>query len=86
MRTARSPGSAADIRRWCENRKLANALEVRDLATTWGSPAQSIRAALELLDVYATLHGWPPPDDPIDREQDLAAWDRLARLRRPYIR
>ncbi len=86
MDVPRQTDDRADIRRWHRNRALANDLDVRDLETTWGTPANSIAAALELLNLWGTLHGWPPPDDPVDARDDLVVWDRFARLRRPFIR
>ena len=56
-------------------------MEVRELSTTWGTPAQSFAAAVELLALYANVHGWPPPDDPIDQRDDLEVWGRFVRLR-----
>jgi hypothetical protein len=81
-----SPGTAADVKRWAENRRIANVLEVRELATTWGVPARSIAAAIELSALWESLHGWPPPPSPVDRRDDLVVWDRFARLRQPYVR
>ena len=86
MNEPRPAGSAADVRRWAEDRRIANAVEVRDLETEWATPERSIAAALDLMDLWATLHGWPPPEDPIDVLQDHEVWERFARLRRPYVR
>jgi len=74
------------LRRWVENHRAANQLEVRELATTWGSPEQAIAAAMALHTLYVRLHGWPPPDDPIETRDDLIVWERFARLRQPYIK
>lgn len=81
-----SPGTAADVKRWAESRRMANLLEVRELATTWGVPARSIAAAIELSALWESLHGWPPPASLVDQREDLVAWDRFARLRLPYVR
>ena len=86
MADAPPPGTAADVKRWAENRRIANAVEVRELATTWGVPARSIAAAIELSALWESLHGWPPPASPVDQREDLVAWGRFARLRRPYVR
>jgi hypothetical protein len=74
------------LRRWVENHRVANQLEIRELATTWGSPEQSIAAAMALHTLYVRLHGWPPPDDPIETREKLIVWERFARLRQPYIK
>jgi hypothetical protein len=77
-------GKPEDVRRWAENRRLANAIEVRDLIEYWGEPDRSVQALFELLDLWAAIHGWPPPEDPIDVRDDLVVWERFARLRGPY--
>ena len=42
-------GHPEDVRRWAENRRIVNALEVRDLRTTWNSPDKAFWAARALL-------------------------------------
>jgi hypothetical protein len=74
------PESSA-IRKWAEDRRAASAAEARELAASEITPAQSLETALSLLAFYATLNGWPPPDDPIDERDDLEVWARFARLR-----
>jgi hypothetical protein len=69
------------IRQWAEDRNAASVVEARELSASTGTPAQSFAAALSLLALYAHLHGWPPPDDPIDRRDNLEVWSRFARLR-----
>ena len=78
-------GSPKDVRRWAADRAAANVVEVRELVEHWGEPERSVEAAFALLDLWAAIHGWPPPEDPIDRREDLVVWDRFARLRRPYV-
>ena len=84
--TQLSIGSPEDVRRWAENRRIANAVEVRDLMAHWGEPERSVQAHFALLDLWAELHGWPPPESPIDCRDDLVVWERFARLRRPFLR
>ena len=55
-------------------------LEVRDLIEHWGEPQRSVQAAFELLNLWGALHGWPPPEDPIDRREDAVVRERFARL------
>jgi hypothetical protein len=76
-----SIGKPEDVRRWVENRRIANAVEVRELRTTWNSPKRSLAAANQMLALYARVNGWPPPDDAIRWRNNLAVWDRFARLR-----
>jgi len=74
-------GDPSDVRRWAENRRIANALEVRDLRTTWNSPDRSFWAACELLALFAGVNGWPPPADPRRERESAAVRDRFLALR-----
>lgn len=84
--TEQSIGRPEDVRRWAENRRIANVLEVRDLMAHWGEPERAVQAHFELLNLWAELHGWPPPESPVDRRDNLVVWERFARLRRAYVR
>jgi len=75
-------GSPEDVRRWAENRRIANALEVRDLRTTWNSPQRSFWAAQSLLALFASVNGWPPPEDPRRERAADAVRNRFLTLRR----
>ena len=75
-------GNPEDVRRWAENRRIANALEVRDLRTTWNSPGRSFWAACELLVLFASVNGWPPPADPRREREAAAVRDRFVTLRK----
>lgn len=75
-------GKREDVRRWAENRRIANALEVRDLRTTWNSPDRSFWAASELLALFASVNGWPPPADPRREREAAAVRDRFLTLRK----
>jgi hypothetical protein len=74
-------GHPDDVRRWAVNRRIANAVEVRELRTTWNTTDRSFAAALQLLALYAAVNGWPPPDDPVGRRETAAVRDRFVRLR-----
>jgi hypothetical protein len=71
-----------EARRWIENQREAARVEARNAARTWGSSEQAIARALGLIALYGELHGWPPVPDAIGDREDMAAWDRFARLRR----
>jgi hypothetical protein len=75
-------GSPEDVRRWAENRRIANDLEVRDLRTTWNSPEKAFWAAQALLGLYASLNGWPAPQDSRREREADAVRDRFLTLRR----
>ena len=81
---AAKPGidDPADVRRWAENRRIANAIEVRDLRTKWNSPDRSFWAACELLALFASVNGWPPPADPRRERESAAVRDRFLTLRK----
>jgi hypothetical protein len=74
-------GNPDDVRRWAENRRIANAAEVRDLRTTWNSAERSFWAARELLALFASVNGWPPPADPRREREAAAVRDRFLTLR-----
>jgi hypothetical protein len=69
------------IRRWAENRQAASAVEARELSVSGCTASQSFSVALGLLELYVGLHGWPPPDDPVDERDNIETWNRFARLR-----
>jgi hypothetical protein len=75
-------GPSEDVRRWAENRRIVNALEVRDLRITWNSPDRSFWAARALLALFASINGWPPPEDARREREADAVRDRFLTLRR----
>ena len=79
--TEHSIGRPEDVRRWAENRRIANAIEVRDLRTTWNSAERSFWAARELVALFASVNGWPPPADPRREREAAAVRDRFLILR-----
>jgi len=81
MAGAFPPDTASDVRRWAENRRIANAVEVRELVTAYRDPSRSFDAALQLLRLWASLHGWPPREQPAENRAQLAVWDRFVSLR-----
>ena len=76
-----SPDSAADVKRWAENRRIANAVEVRELRTIWNTTEMSFSALQQLLQLYTSVNGWPPPDDAAGARDQAAVWEQFARLR-----
>jgi hypothetical protein len=75
-------GNPEDVRRWAENRRIANALEVRDLRTTWNSAERSFWAARALLGLFASINGWPATQDARREREADAVRDRFLTLRR----
>ena len=43
--------------------------------------AVSVRGALELMDLFGTMHGWPPPENEARRRDAELARNRWARVR-----
>jgi hypothetical protein len=70
---------AREIRKWAWARADAARRELEELRAP--SPETSVRAALELLDVVAELHGWPPKKSAADELEDERGWAAWARLR-----
>ena len=77
-----SIGNPEDVRRWAENRRIANAIEVRDRRTTWNSAERSFWAARALLGLFASINGWPPTQDARRECEADAVRDRFLTLRR----
>jgi hypothetical protein len=75
-------GTPEDVRRWAENRRIGNALEVRDLRTTWNTPERSFWATNALLGLFASINGWPPPANPRREREAAAVRDRFLTLRK----
>jgi hypothetical protein len=75
----RSTPRPEDLRRWVENQRAAQVRE-RESAREMGFSPDPVQAALDLIELAATLHGWPIREDAVKRREDEAArqqWDRL---------
>jgi hypothetical protein len=70
--------------RWVSNHRAVARREAQELARDAGTPEQAISAALGLVALYGSLHGWPGPEDPVSLREDREMWERFARLRRHY--
>jgi hypothetical protein len=44
----------------------------------------AIQGALELMDLFGALHGWPPPENEARRRDNELAWRRWVRVRSFY--
>ena len=47
--------------------------------------AVAIRGALELMDLFGAMHGWPPPENEARRRDDELARSHWGRVRSYYL-
>ncbi len=69
-----------DLRRWVQGHRAAQQREREEAIATGPQPEVAIASALALVALAGRLHGWPIPEDEVDRREDAAtrvAWDRL---------
>jgi hypothetical protein len=71
----------ADIRRWVEQRRLAERREQQESAGKVPPPAEAFARGLRMIALAGELHGWPLPEDESSRLEDHQAYARWARLR-----
>jgi hypothetical protein len=62
---------------------LAEQREIAERRKAGPDRAAAIAGALELIDLFDRLHGWPPPEDELRRE-DEAARESWRRVREHY--
>jgi hypothetical protein len=62
-------------------RHAAEARERQEQREEGPSADVAIAGALALVALAGRLHGWPPPEDPVSRREDLEGYRRWARLR-----
>jgi hypothetical protein len=51
---------------------------------TGPDPDTAIRGALELMDLFGSMHAWPPPENEARRRDDELARSRWSRVRSFY--
>jgi hypothetical protein len=74
--------SAEELRRWIHGRRAAEERELREIVDESLTPSRSLAAALSLIALARSRHGWPFPTDPSTAEEEGRAWEAWARLRR----
>jgi hypothetical protein len=70
-----------DPRRWWLARARAETVE-RQLARDRTDERNVVALALDFMTLVESMHGWPPPRDPVsDRENEIvrATWKRMRR-------
>jgi hypothetical protein len=69
----------AALERWIRSRRDAAERERQESSAR--PPSDSIRAGLALIRLGARFQGWPAPEDPVSRREDLDGYASWARLR-----
>lgn len=73
-----------EFRRWLAGRQAG---EAREREEAWRHPmstAQAVGAALALVDLAESLHGWPIPQDAVSQRENALVRRTWRRLRRAY--
>jgi hypothetical protein len=69
-----------DVRRWIAGYRAGQERERLEVLAAAPEPKAAIEGALALVALAGRLHGWPLPEDDVDRGEDDAAratWNRL---------
>ena len=75
---------AKDVRRIVTGWQVVAEVERQERRQDGPDSAAAIRDALELLDLFGDLHGWPPPENEGRRRDDELARQRWDRVRAYY--
>ena len=79
-----TPAEADLLRRRAAAWALAEQREIAERRKAGPNPAAAIASALELIDLFDRLHGWPPPENDVRRREDEAARESWRRVREHY--
>lgn len=74
--------SAADLRRWAENLRVASERERQEVRASGRFIEDPSAAALELIAIAEQMYGWPVPPDLTRQREDEIAWETWTQLRR----
>lgn len=72
------------IRRRAAAWSLAEQREIAERRKAGPDCAAAISSALELIELFDRLHGWPPPEDELRRREDESARQSWRRVRAHY--
>jgi hypothetical protein len=70
-----------EVRRWIASRRAAEARERAEVEAQGPTPASAIADGLALIALFGRLHGWPAPENDVDRREDEVVRRQWARLR-----
>jgi hypothetical protein len=72
------------LRRRAAGWSLAEQREIAERRKAGPDRAAAITSALELIDLFDRLHGWPPPEDELRRRENDQARESWRRVRAYY--
>jgi hypothetical protein len=73
-----------DIRRMVAGWQMVEEREREERRKAGPDPAAAVQGALELMDLFGEMHGWPPPENEARRRDDELARERWVRVRNYY--
>jgi hypothetical protein len=79
-----SPENPEGVRRMVAGWQAVEKQEREDRRQAGPDAAMAIRGALELMDLFGAMHGWPPPENEARRRDDELARRRWVRVRSFY--
>jgi hypothetical protein len=79
-----SPGNPEGVRRMVAGWQAVERQEREERRQAGPDTTMAIRGALELMDLFGAMHGWPPPENEARRHDDELARSRWVRVRSFY--
>ena len=79
-----SAGNPEGVRRMVAGWQAVERQEREERRQAGPDTAMAIRGALELMDLFGAMHGWPPPENEARRRDDELARSRWVRVRSFY--
>lgn len=84
LRQPTTPGNPEDVRRMVAGWQAVEGQEREERRRAGPDAAMAIRGALELMDLFGAMHGWPPPENEARRRDDELARRCWVRVRSYY--
>jgi hypothetical protein len=78
------PANPEGVRRMVAGWQAVERQEREERRQAGPDAATAVRGALELMDLFGTMHGWPPPENEARRRDDELARSRWVRVRSFY--